>query len=316
MSARTLTDYLVYLLVRVFICVVQTLPLETCEQLAGLLAWVAADVLGLRRAVADENLRHVFPALDERQRRALARRMWRHLLLMVCEVAQAPRKIHDTNFNRYIEFRDKRRLVEVALRPRPFVLVTGHFGNFELGGFMTGLLGFPTFTIARTLDNPYLNKYINRFRGSKGQYILPKQGSAHQVDAVLKAGGALSLLGDQHAGPTGCWVNFLGRPASCHKALALFALAGDAPLVVAYACRRGGPMRFEVGCTGVADPRQGGPETASVTALTEWYNQHLERIILAHPEQYWWIHRRWKGQPGRRPRRRRAAPNPSANRAA
>jgi KDO2-lipid IV(A) lauroyltransferase len=308
LSFKPVADWLVYLLVRIFICVVQALHIETCATVSRLLAVLANDIVGLRRSTVDENLRHVFPGLDPRQRRALGRRMWAHLFLMVCEVAHAPRKIRVTNFRQYITFQNKRRLVEIALSDRPFVLVTGHYGNFELGGFITGLLGFPTFTVARTLDNPYLHRFVNRFRGLKGQFILPKQGSAQQVDAVLKSGGALSLLGDQDAGPTGCWVDFLGRPASCHKALALFSLAGDAPLVVAYARRLGAPLHFEVGCPGAVDPRDGGEESASVVSLTRWYNQHLERIILAQPDQYWWVHRRWKGQPGRRRRRKRPVP--------
>ena len=307
MSIKAVTDWLVYLLVRIFVCVVQSLHIETCASVARGLAVVACDIVGLRRNVVEENLRHVFPRHSPRERRAMARRMWEHLFLMVCEVAHAPRKIHETNFRDYIDFVNKRELVEAALARRPFVLITGHFGNFELGGFMTGMLGFPTFTIARTLDNPYLNRYINQFRGSKGQFMLPKQGSARMVDVVLKSGGALSLLGDQNAGPNGCWVEFLGRPASCHKALALFTLTGDAPLVVAYARRRGRPMQFEICCPGVADPREGGDETASVKSLTQWYNRQLEQAILADPDQYWWVHRRWKGKPGRRRRKSRQA---------
>ena len=74
----------------------------------------------------------------------------------------------------------------------------------------------PTFTVARTLDNPFLDRFLNRFREAKGQFIVDKQGSAGQIDDVLARGGKLVLLGDQHAGPKGCWVDFFGRQASCH----------------------------------------------------------------------------------------------------
>ena len=297
---KALTDWLVYLAVRVVICVMQTLRLETCHHLARLLAVLACDIIRLRFHVVDDNIRHAFPDLSPAQRRILARRMWEHLLLMVCEIAHVPRKVHATNWRQYFRITRQRELVQYLLDQRPVVVVSGHFGNFELGSYMTGLLGFPGYAIARPLDNRYLNRFVNRFRAAYGQFILPKEGSAAQVKTVLDAGGLISLLGDQHAGPKGCWVDFLGRPASCHKAVAVFTLTGGAPLVVAYAKRVGKPLQFELGLMGVADPQVPGAELANVKTLTRWYNVMLEQAIRRAPEQYWWVHRRWKGEPRKR----------------
>lgn len=294
---KQLADWLAYLFVRLFICLIQTLSLETCQAVSRLLAWLACDLVRVRRRVVDDNLRHVFPAWTDRERRDVTRQMWEHLFLMVCEIAHAPRKVHETNWRRYFEFRGKREMVEILLDSRPTVFVSGHFGNFELSSFMMGLLGFPTYAIARRLDNPYLDRYINQFRSTNGQFILPKDGSSAQVDAVLRSGGVIALLGDQSAGPKGCWVDFLGRPASCHKAVALFTLVSGAPLVVAYGKRTGGPLQFELGMGGIADPRVPSDDLGGVKPLTQWYNRALEQIILAAPEQYWWVHRRWKGEP-------------------
>jgi KDO2-lipid IV(A) lauroyltransferase len=197
-------------------------------------------------------------------------------------------------------------MVTHLLDDRPTILVSGHYGNFEFAGFIKGLLGFPSFTVARPLDNPHLDRFINDFRGMNGQFILPKEGSAHQITAVLTAGGTLSLLGDQHAGEKGCWVPFLGRLASCHKAVAVFTIAGGAPMVVGYARRNGQPLHFEVGMEAVADPALGGEECDGIKPLTEWYNRMLERVILQAPEQYWWMHRRWR-EPPRKIRKKLAA---------
>ena len=234
MSFRSLTDWLAYCAVRVVVCIVQSMRIETCHAIARMAALLLNDVFRLRGAVVEDNLRHVFSELTAKERHAISRQMWEHLFLMVCEIAHAPRKIHRGNWRDHITFQGQRRLVQCLLDPRPIVLVTGHFGNFELGGFITGLLGFPSFTVARTLDNRYLDRYINRFRGAHGQFILPKQGSSAQVKAVLDSGGVLSLLGDQHAGPKGCWVEFLGRPASCHKAIALFPMTSGAPMIASH----------------------------------------------------------------------------------
>lgn len=301
---KPLTDYLAYFFVRVFVCVIQALPMGACQTIAQMLAYLANDLLGVRRKVIDDNLRHAFPHLTPGQRRRLSRGMWNHLFLMICEIAHVPRKIHETNWRDYVRITSIRELTGYLLEERPTIIVSGHFGNFEVAGYVCGLLGFPSFTIARTLDNPHLNRFVNRFRGEHGQFILPKKGSSKAVEAVLGAGGIISLLGDQFAGKKGCWVDFLGRPASCHKALALFTLTTGAPMVVSYARRAGRPLHFEIGLAGAVDPARPDEHQASVTTLTQWYNRMLERIIIAAPDQYWWLHRRWKGQP---PRRRRAA---------
>jgi KDO2-lipid IV(A) lauroyltransferase len=302
-----LTDWLAYVAVRVLICLAQAIRIETCQVLARLLAVLVNDVVRLRSDVVDENLRNTFPDLSETERRRLARQMWEHLLLMVGEIAHAPRKIHRANWRDHISFRGRREIVRCLIDPRPTVLVTGHIGNFELGGFATGLLGFPSFTVARTLDNPYLDRYLNSFRGANGQFILPKQGSSAQVQAVLARGGVLSLLGDQHAGPKGCWVDFLGRPASCHKAIALFPMTSGAPLLACATTRAGGPLKFRISLLGALDPATSPEAVSSVSDVTQWYNNRLEDAIRIAPEQYWWVHRRWKGTPPNRMQARRRA---------
>jgi KDO2-lipid IV(A) lauroyltransferase len=280
--------------------------IERCHAAARLLAWFACDRIRLRRRVVEENLSQVFPDRSPEEREDIARAMWEHLFLMVFEIAHAQRKIHETNWRRYIRVHRKREIVGQLLDRRPLVVVSGHFGNFEVAGVMLGLLGFSTFTIARLLDNPLLNDFLNDFRATRGQYMLPKDGSSQQVQSVLDGGGTLVLLGDQSAGPKGCWVDFLGRPASCHKAIALFSMTTGAPLMVAYARRLDKPLQFELGLEGMIDPADGDRDISGVKPLTAWYNQMLEQIIRRDPEQYWWVHRRWKGEPPQR-RRKRAA---------
>ncbi len=137
--------------------------------------------------------------------------------------------------------------------------------------------------------------------------MLDKRGSAAQMDRVLRAGGTLVLLGDQSAGPKGCWVDFFGRPASCHKAVALFSLVNRAPMLLAYSLRAGRPLQFTVGVKSEFDPRLANSDQLSVPALTQWYSRHLEATIRQCPGQYWWLHRRWKIRPAKRRPRQSAA---------
>jgi Kdo2-lipid IVA lauroyltransferase/acyltransferase len=295
---------LTYLAVRVFICVVQTLPMDACERLAGLLATLCCDILGIRRRIVEENLRHAMPGISDEQRRELAWRMWRHLFLLVAEVAHAPRKIHETNWRQFVRLDRSDILVRALLDDRPVLLVSGHFGNFELAGFVLGILGFPTYTVARTLDNPYLDAFVNRFRGATGQHIIPKNGGYDQILSVLRRGGTMAFLADQYAGSKGCWVNFFGRPASAHKAIALFALDNNAPLVVGYARRLDNPLAYELAVQDIADPQCLPAEQRGIRELTQRYTAALEAVIRRQPDQYWWLHDRWKDKRGVRSRRR------------
>ena len=290
-------QWIVYIVMRLVICVVQTLPIETCARLSRALAHLAHDLLGIRKKIINDNLRHAFPQQTRAQRRRLALDMWEHVFLMICELAHVPRKIHDTNWRSYVRMSepDTRRYVQRMLSPRPAVVVSGHFGNFEVGGVVGGLLGFPTFTVARPLDNPYLHRFITKFREATGQFMVPKKGSSKQLDAILSTGGTMVLLADQSAGPKGVFIDFFGRPASCHKAVALYSLVNRAPMLLAYSRRRDRPMQFEIGVTAVFDPLT--DECGGVRELTQWYNHHLERTICTAPGQYWWLHNRWKYKP-------------------
>jgi KDO2-lipid IV(A) lauroyltransferase len=305
-----LGNYAVYLLVRIFVCLLQAVRIETCQRMARGLAWLATDALQFRRQLIDDNLRHAFPDMLPMGRQRLARQMWEHLFLMLAEIAHFPRKVHDTNWRDYMQFKNEAWMMRELFSNRPRVFVSGHFGNFELAGYTLGLFGFSTFTVARPLDNPYLDNFVNHFRALKGQYILPKQGSAQEATDLLAGHGTLGVLADQHAGPKGCWVDFFGRPASTNKAIAVFALMNEAALMVGYGRRLGQPLHYEMAMEALADPRTMDPSLNDVTALTQWYTHVLERIVRRDPEQYWWVHRRWRDN--RRAQRRSAAKSEAA----
>lgn len=302
---RTATDYSAYLALRCAIGLIQAAPLGLCEAAAGAVAWTMHRVLGLRRGVVEENLQTAFPGWSAAQRDAAALAMWRHLFLMVAEVAHAPRKVHRTTWRDWIELERDDVVLAALLSEGPKVVISAHYGNFELGGYLLGLFGLPTHTIARTIDNPYVDRFVNEFRGRTGQYILPKDGSREEVERVLSAGGVLTLLGDQHAGRKGCWVDFFGKPASTHKAVSLFTLTYAAPTVVVGVQRRGRrALRYRVTGVDSVDPRREGFELGSPPLLTEWFTRRLEEVIRREPTQYWWVHRRWKGAPGGKRRMR------------
>ena len=288
-------DYLVYLFVRVLICIVQAISVETCVFVAKRLAWLFTYVMPVRRRLIHENLTIAFPELSRKDQVDLIYKMWEHLFLLVIEVGHTVRRIHPTNWRDYIRLVNTETIGKLLHNNRPMIMVTGHFGNFEAGGFFLGILGYPTYSVARTLDNPYLDRFIKKFREASGQFLVPKNEGYDKILEVLQRRDVMAFLADQSAGPKGCWVDFFGKKASTYKAIALLSLEYDAPVVVCYATRRDRlPLHFDMTIAGVLDPRNLPDGIGNVKEITQWYTHVLENGIRKNPEQYWWVHNRWK----------------------
>lgn len=315
-KARNRTaDYATYLAVRMFVAVVQMVSPRIAYAYADFLAWVVYKVAKNRRQIALENLQAAFPELASNPVGAdrLVRGMFRHFLRSAVELLLLPRKLHVGNWRKYIAMPQANVHLPPVLEGRAVLIVTAHFGNWEMAGFMMGLFGFHTYAIARVLDNPHLERFALHFRQRTGQVILDKNNDFDRIKAVLKAGGKMATLADQDAGPKGAFVNFFGRPASTHKAVALLAIEFDAVMVVLGVPRVSrsdypqrpdfdpsdplAPLFFTVRCDEVIDPRDYANDPNAVKAITARYTSALEKLIREHPEQYFWLHRRWKHQP-------------------
>jgi KDO2-lipid IV(A) lauroyltransferase len=298
-----------YLLVRLVVGVAQALTLEQSYALARLIATILYRIDRRHREVALDNLRHAFgEQYTPAERDAIVRRVYRHFAMMLMEILHIPRKMHLETWRRRIVLLGHKEIVGRLLEGGPVIMVTGHFGNWEMAGYLFGVFGFPPNSVARTLDNPYLDDYLRAFRERTGQKLIPKTGGYDQMLEVLRAGGMLSFLADQDAGSGGMFVDFFGRPASTHKAIALLALEHNAPVIVGYARRIGSGFRYEIGCSDVIEPHEftGGADDARI--LTQRFTKAIETAIRRDPDQYLWLHRRWKHQPGARKRKAKAKP--------
>ena len=288
-------DYLVYLIVRVFICAAQSISLEVSQRFAETLSVLFCDILRVRGKLVDTNLSHAFPELSKKERKEIARQMWTHLFLMVAEVAHGPRQMHGLNWWRNVRIENGSKMFAALQADRPMILITAHFGNFEMGGYILGLLGYPTFSVARKLDNPYLNDFISSFRGQTGQYIIDKNEGYEDILTVLGQNGVMAFLADQSAGKKGAWINFFNRPASAYKAMALLSMQYDAPIFICFATRTDDrPMHFTMRMVDSLDPRELPPDVSTVQQITQWHASRLEEQIRLAPNQYWWLHNRWK----------------------
>lgn len=304
-------DYAVYLAVRLFVCALQMMSPRLAYALADALGWLGYTLVKSRRRVALENVQAAFPDLGPEAADRIVRGMFSHFATSLIELALLPRKLHLTNWRKHLALSG----VEVPplLKNRAALIVTAHFGNWEMAGFALGLLGFRTFAIARVLDNPHLERYALWFRQRTGQTIIAKNDDFARLTDALKHGAKVATLADQDAGPKGVFVDFFGRPASTHKAIAVMAIEFDAVMLVIGIprVRRAGypqrpdfdpssplaPLFYHVQCADVIDPREYADDTNRVKAITARYTSALEKLIRQNPEQYFWLHRRWKHQP-------------------
>jgi KDO2-lipid IV(A) lauroyltransferase len=302
-----LANYTVYLLVRVFVCVVQALSPGAARKLAGGLAWLAYRIDRRHREVARDNLRQAFPGkYSEAELDTLVRGVYRHFCSVLVEIIHLPRLLHTYAWRKHLRLVNGRAVISGLLSGRPLLIVTGHFGNWEMAGYLLGLVGFRTYAVARPLDNPFLDDFLRRFREKTGQKVLAKKGDFDQMQAILDRGGALATLADQDAGQRGLFVDFFGRPASTHKAVALLSLEHRVPLVVVGTPKVAEPRSYHVVAEEVIFPEEYEGRPDAVQAITQRYTAALERLIRRAPGQYFWLHRRWKHQPVKRKGRRAA----------
>ena len=180
------------------------------------LAWAVNALPGkwTRGAVVRENLRIAYPHLTPREADAVALGMWTHLLRLICEMVQVPRKVRRENQADVLSFVNRDETVRAVNSGRPLIVLGGHFGNWEIAATAFGAMGVPVSMVARDLDNPLLHDWFAARREASGGRLISKKGGGGAVTDVLAAGGAVGLLADQSAGSNGLFVPFFGRDAS------------------------------------------------------------------------------------------------------
>ncbi|HET6422402.1 MAG TPA: lysophospholipid acyltransferase family protein [Planctomycetaceae bacterium] len=302
----TLRHRLEYFGFRLAVCAVECLPVRVAARFADALAWCVQFLLPrklTRFPVTQENLRRAFGAdLSHREASELAYGMWRHLFRTVVEVVQSPRKLHLWNYRRLTDFIGLQETNEALLSGRRLLLLAGHFGNWEIALSLFGMWGFPLGVVAREMDNPLLDRWFRRYREDRGHRQMSKKGGYDDMLVLLKKGGNLALLCDQDAGPRGLFVDFFGHSASTFKSIALLALEYDAIVVVGCSARCTDDFthstwsQFQVRCEAVIDPRALTSDNP-VREITQGFTSAIENAIRRRPEQYFWVHRRWKSEP-------------------
>ena len=314
LQARQLLEYAIF---QTLLFIVKCLPVRATITIAEGLAWAMMRLVPKKLSrydIARENLRVAFrESLSDNEVDRMIHGMWLHLFRMVCEMVQLPRRFRLENCSDVLDFERRNDCVRALCSGRPVLFLGGHFGNWEISVNTFGHFGFPMGVVARQLDNPWLHKWFTDFRESTGNSLILKYGAGSELSEIMEQRGMASLLCDQDAGRTGVFVDFFGRPASTFKSIALLALQHNALIVVGGAFRlpdsaqQGSRwVQFNLTTQDIIDPTdfQGAN---GINELTQRFTSSLEALIRKAPEQYFWVHRRWKTPPDARRKRREAA---------
>ncbi len=291
-------DFATYLVVRVVGLLFQTLPLAWSLYVVRTIALGLYHVDKRHRRVAIDNLRHAFPGVyTEQQLEKMALDVFTHFATMAMEMALIPRMVGSRRWRDGLTDTFSPELRAALSSGRPILVVTAHYGNWELTAFMLRFFGIKAHLVARPLDNPYLDDLFRQFREMVGHKVLSKHGDLRRMHEVLDENGCLCTLIDQDAGARGMFVDFFGRPASTHKVIAHLAKRTGALIVVTAAQNLGTPLDYAVRTTDIIDADEYAGHPDAVFAITQRVTHGIEKLILHDPRQYFWFHQRWKHHP-------------------
>jgi KDO2-lipid IV(A) lauroyltransferase len=307
-------DYTLYLLLRTLSTTLHCFPLTAAMRFAAGLGDVMYVLDGRHRRRSMENLRACFPEKSERELKKLTRDSFRLLPMLGVEVMLTPRYVKLQRLSeQFILGHGLGPVLRLLVEQKSgAVMVTGHYGNWEVLGYMMAVMGFETTSVARPLDNKYINRFVLGVREEKGQRIIDKKGAMREAPAVLEKRGAMAFIADQDAGPKGMFVDFFGRPASTYKSIGLLAMRYNVPVVVGFARRMGYDFRFRLDVQDVIWPADWASQRDPLRYITQRYTKAIEDTVRGEPGQYLWLHRRWKSRPREELEAATAAPVPTA----
>lgn len=291
----TLSHRLEYAVARLLQALICALPAGAARELGAGLGSLAYTV-GIRRAVVLGHLSRVFGReRSETELAWIARESYRNFGRTTFEYARFPR-LDGRAIEETVSLEGGEHLDRALAEGKGAILVAGHFGNWELAATLA-TMGYPLTFLVGEQHNTLVDGLMNRLRARFGVELVPLTGSLMGVLRALRRNRIVAMLSDQDAGPTGIFVDFLGLPASTPYGPGRIAARTGAPLVPGNAVRRPGGRHALVICPPVTPPPAGTAPDDAARHYTQAYTAALEQFIRRHPEQYFWMHRRWKTRP-------------------
>ena len=285
-------------------CVVKTigaLPRSLARLVGVTLGQLIYLLHGKLRRVGMRNLAIAFPEKTAAERRKIVRKVFTSLGRQFAEVCLFPSYTSE-NVSRIVAYDGYENFDRASQRGKGVLFLTGHIGGWELSAFAHSLYGHPLHFVMRPLDNPYLDDLVRRYRTMHGNTPILKDNPVRELLRAMKAGATVGILMDTNmTPPEGVFVDFFGVPACTASGLARIALRTDAAVVPGFTVwdpvLRKYRLRFE---PPVALIRTGNND-ADIVANTALFTKVIEDVVRRYPDQWLWVHRRWKTRPSGQP---------------
>jgi len=277
------------------------LPRKLAMIVGRMIGAAAYHLHGRLRRVGYTNLQLALPALNESERRTIIRQVFRNLGNLLVEFARFP-KITPENISALVEYEGFENYKRASERGRGVLMLTGHFGAWELCAFAHGAYGHPLSFLVRPLDNPILNRMVTQHRELSGNRTINKNRAVKQVLETLKRGEDVGFLIDVNTlRDQGVFCDFFGMPACSTTGLAVFALRSEAPVVPGFLIwdEKIGKhrLRFEPEIPLIRT----GDFKEEVRLNTARFTKEIEECARRYPDQWLWVHKRWHTRPDGEP---------------
>lgn len=283
----------VWLLVKVLGALPRPLSRAAGIVLAHLVYWVHSRL----RRVGMRNLEIAFPEKTLAERRRILRGTFTTLGRQLAEFCLFPRYTRETA-SKVILYDGFENFEAAHRRGKGVIFLTAHFGGWELSSFFHSLSGHPLYIVVRPLDNPYLNALVERYRTLHGAMSFGKQDFARGLIAAMRAGESVGILMDQNVMPdAGVFVDYFGKLACTAAGSARVALRTDAAVVPAFTVWDAKIGRYRLRFDPALNLVRTGNDDADATTNTALFTKVIENYARKYPEQWLWVHRRWKTRP-------------------
>jgi KDO2-lipid IV(A) lauroyltransferase len=297
---RKTVQILEYLGVYGLVLLARALPLKAAHVISSVMGALLYYLLPARREIALVNLRHAFQqARNEQDLRRIARRSCSSFVASLFEtmklrsLLERPDRVRKAVAAADALDRALKKARAIHEEAGGCVFVTPHLGNWEFLPFVGSLAGIPLVIAVRPLDNTYLEELLFGFRSASGHVIVPKRNSLLFLERALRQGKSIGMLPDQRT-IRAISVDYFGREASTTPVPALLALRRNRPIVVVACCRKSRDFRFEGFVSDPIWPQPDQPEGPEIFRLTQEMNRTMEAMVRQYPDQYLWMHDRWK----------------------
>ncbi|HEY6352034.1 MAG TPA: lysophospholipid acyltransferase family protein [Candidatus Angelobacter sp.] len=249
------------------------------------------------RRVGMRNLSIAFPEKTTNEKKAILRQVYKNLGRQMAEFCLLPRYTRE-NVKKIAVYDGFENFAVADARGKGVLFITAHFGGWEIGSFFHSLHGHPLNIVIRPLDNPYLNAMVDRYRTRHGNSTFPKQDFARGLLSSLKRGETVGILMDTNmTPPQGAFVDFFGVPACTATGLARVALHTDAAVVPGFTIWDKETGKYRIRFDPAIKLVRTDDDEADTLANTAAFTKVIESYVARYPEQWLWVHRRWKARP-------------------